>query len=186
MKNHALAARNFRHGHHGTRTYKSWDKMMRRCLNTRNIGYKNYGGRGVTVCERWKTFSNFMKDMGPRPSIHYSIDRFPDANGNYEPGNCRWATSKQQANNRRSNRLITINGVTKTLAKWASRSPVSYAAIHMRLRSGWPIEKALHSPKRFQFNSYGALKPGGKSIRVAHDAMADVRACARIYYSLPT
>lgn len=157
MKNPALATRNWVHGEHGTRTYKSWTKMIARCYNRRNIGFHNYGGSGVRVCRRWRSYANFVADMGKRPSIRYSIDRFPDRSGNYKPGNCRWATSKQQSNNKASNRFIEIAGQTKTLAQWAECAPVSYATVFMRLKNGWPIHEALTRPRQYRFNSYGSL-----------------------------
>jgi hypothetical protein len=81
--------------------YSIWRQMRQRCSNSRNTSYKLYGGRGISVCARWDTFENFLADMGRRPSPQHSLDRFPNNDGNYEPGNVRWATAKQQANNRR-------------------------------------------------------------------------------------
>ena len=97
------AANATRHGHKrgsGSPTYKSWYAMRQRCNDPNQIGYAKYGGRGVTVCERWSQFENFLADMGTRPPGH-TLDRFPDPAGNYEPSNCRWATPLQQRHNRR-------------------------------------------------------------------------------------
>jgi hypothetical protein len=89
------------HGATGTPTYNTWSNMQNRATSRNHIAFHNYGGRGIRICKRWQRFENFLADMGPRPPGH-SIDRFPDVNGNYEPGNCRWATMSQQQNNRRN------------------------------------------------------------------------------------
>jgi hypothetical protein len=98
------------HGQSGTKTYKIWKGMHNRCTNEKQAGWENYGGRGIEICERWLDFSNFVSDMGEAPEGH-SIDRI-DCNGNYEPGNCRWATAHQQAANKRNsrNRFVIFEG----------------------------------------------------------------------------
>jgi len=96
-------AGNGSHGMSKAPEYHSWSSMIQRCTNPNHGRWKDYGGRGIAVCERWKTFENFLADMGPRP-LGTSIDRFPDPDGNYEPGNCRWATAKMQRANQRPRR----------------------------------------------------------------------------------
>lgn len=122
--------------------------MLNRCLNTRDKQYGQYGGRGITVCDKWqKGFWRFLEDMGPRPSSEHSLDRYPNQNGNYEPGNVRWATSKEQQRNMRSNRLLEFRGETRTVAEWAELLGLKSVTIRDRLdRLKWPLEKALTQP----------------------------------------
>jgi hypothetical protein len=147
---------NFKHGqcslkHGGWRTmpeYAIWQGMIRRCYTPTNHNYPGYGGRGIKVCDRWRTsFLAFMEDVGLKPSPRYTIDRFPNQNGNYEPGNVRWATRAEQSQNLRSNVLITYNGVTKILAVWARETRLKPSTIKDRIyRFGWSVEKALTTP----------------------------------------
>ena len=101
-----------------TSEYIAWCSLKGRCLNPNDAGYKNYGGRGIRICDRWlNSFPNFLEDMGERPTKKHSIDRI-DNDGNYESGNCRWATRLEQGRNKRNVRLITINGKTKCITEW--------------------------------------------------------------------
>ncbi len=97
------------HGLGGTPEHKSWANMIQRCTNPSVERYPRYGGRGITVCQRWREFVNFLADMGPRPSTGHSIER-DDTNGNYEPSNCRWATAKEQAQNKTNNVRVVLRG----------------------------------------------------------------------------
>lgn len=104
--------------------YKIFTGIIDRCFNPNNPAYRYYGGRGITICDEWRyDFCAFFVHIGPRPSMKYSVDRI-DVNKGYEPGNVRWATDKQQANNKRNNRMITIDGITKTLKEWSEYSGV--------------------------------------------------------------
>lgn len=100
-----------------SKTYHVWRSMKCRCLNPKNASFANYGGRGITFCDRWSDFSNFVADMGEAPD-GLSIER-NNNNGNYEPGNCRWATRKEQARNKSTNRRVTRDGITRTLVEWS-------------------------------------------------------------------
>lgn len=126
--------------------YSVWQGMKRRCQNPRDAKFSNYGGRGIRVCERWSvSFSAFAEDMGPRPSPNHSIDRI-DNDGNYEPGNCRWATREEQQNNRGNCRFLTFAGVQATVAEWSRMTGLSEGAIARRLRDGMSVESALTEP----------------------------------------
>src|SRR5438094_3143938 len=138
----------FTHGHSTSPEYISWEAMKQRCFDPKKPNYHLYGGRGITVCERWMDFRNFLADMGPRPSPAHSLDRFPDRDGNYEPGNVRWATGEQQANNTRTNRHITFHEETLTLAQWARRLDIGEGTLRWRLKAGWSIERAFSTPLR--------------------------------------
>jgi len=134
------------HGKSKTATYHVWQAMISRCEYAKNSRRSQYHDRGITVCERWrKSFEAFVSDMGEKPDGKYSIDRI-DNNGNYEPGNCRWATVEQQARNQRRNRLMTFRGQTKTMAEWAAIVGISNRTISNRLRLGWTDERALTEP----------------------------------------
>ncbi len=138
----------FKHGHAAndtcTKIYRLWCHMRERCYSTACKDYQRYGGRGIVVCERWHTFDNFLIDMGECPS-GLTLERI-DNNGNYEPKNCRWATVRQQANNRRNNRFITIDGDTKRMHEWLQIYGVSYTGMRHRLSVGLSLEEAITKP----------------------------------------
>lgn len=137
-----------KHQQCGTPEYAAWAGMFQRCYNHRNAQFKNYGARGVTVCDRWKDFREFLKDMGKKPSPRHSIDREKN-DGNYEPENCRWALPKQQSRNTRTCHFITINGETKTVTEWAEKTGVPRNLIYTRIsRLKWTPEKAVITPAR--------------------------------------
>lgn len=137
------------HGRVKSPEYQCWAGMLRRCFTPSVKSYSDYGGRGITVCNEWtQSFEAFCRDMGPRPSLAHSIDRYPDPNGNYEPSNCRWGTPEQQANNRRSNKFIEFNGESLTLAEAAAKHGMALNTFWARLKSGWSVERALLTPVR--------------------------------------
>ncbi len=132
------------HGMRNTPEYRSWTHMRDRCYRETDKRYKNYGGRGISVCDRWrKSFTAFYEDMGKRPTDKHSIDRI-DNNGNYEPNNCRWATKQEQADNRSNGYRFTYGGKTLTIRQWSNESGIAYDTLRQRLlRYKWSIEKAL-------------------------------------------
>jgi lambda repressor-like predicted transcriptional regulator len=118
-----------------TRTWGAWKDMKARCLNTKLRNYHRYGGRGITVCERWMKFENFLEDMGVRPD-GMTLER-KDNDGNYEPGNVIWASRFAQARNTRRNRYLTINGETQTISEWSREAGQNRETIRRRLSDGW-------------------------------------------------
>lgn len=137
------------HGHASAKNgrspeYNSWASMIARCESISNRAWHHYGGRGVRVCERWRnSFSAFLADMGPKPSRRHSIDRI-DVNGNYEPGNCRWATPIRQARNTRRTRIVKFAGRELCLADACEIAGLPYSRVAQRLdKLGWSVERAL-------------------------------------------
>lgn len=124
------------HGKSGTPEHRTWKSMIGRCENSRNKRYYLYGGRGISVCKRWRrSFKAFLADMGQRPSPRHSIDRI-DNDGNYTPKNCRWATQSQQMRNSRSARLITKDGRTLSIVEWGEVLGIRAETIYARIRRG--------------------------------------------------
>lgn len=148
-----IAILNKKHGLSKTSMHNIWKNIKVRCKDKSN---KNYGGRGISICDKWdESFEAFLQDMGPRPSNKHSIDRI-DNNGNYEPSNCRWATAKEQANNKRKaihptshkdGKKLTFNGVTKSLYEWGKDLNGGPTLVGHRLNRGWDLQKALTTPK---------------------------------------
>lgn len=145
LKAEVACARSTTHGHsgnRGSREYISWTKLKQRCENKNSHKYPSYGGRGITVCERWsKSFEAFLEDMGPRPE-GCSIER-RDNNEGYSKDNCLWASRKEQQRNMRTNRLIEFNGKTQCQAAWCEELGISVNTLRSRLRAGWTVDRAL-------------------------------------------
>lgn len=137
-----------KHGLCETDEFWILEGMKSRCYNPENKRYSRYGGRGITICQRWLDSPlNFLIDLGPRPSKQHSIER-NDRNGNYEPGNCRWATLEEQANNRSNNHEITIGGVTKNITKWSADTGVCRTVILRRLKRGLAGEDLIKKTEK--------------------------------------
>ena len=129
-----------------TPEYGAWRGMIFRCVHPSAECYADYGGRGISVCQRWlDSFDAFVDDMGPRPSSKHSLDRIDNESG-YSPENCRWATMRVQTRNRRSNHWITIEGVTRVITDWAEAVGINRETVYTRIRRGWPPEAAILTP----------------------------------------
>lgn len=139
-------ARQTTHGMSRTPLYRIWGGIITRCRNPRGRQWPDYGGRGIKICDEWATsFEAFRDYMPPRPSPRHQIDRI-DNDGNYEPGNVRWATVKEQALNRRTSTAITIDGQTKTLSQWADDAGIDRATFVYRLKRGWHGDRLFAKP----------------------------------------
>ena len=139
-----------RHGHARkgapSKEYRAYNHMLRRCYSPKERGFHRYGGRGITVCDRWRTgFAAFLADVGPAPSPKHTIDRI-DNDGNYEPSNCRWATHTEQSRNKSQNRLIEIDGEALPIVVWSERSGIPANRIQLRLARGWSARAAVFEP----------------------------------------
>lgn len=155
--------RNAKHFRHGYKTagrysaeYSVWMNMRARCNNPKNSRFATYGARGIKVCERWENdFLNFLTDMGRRPSPEHSIER-KNNDKNYEPGNCVWATRKEQARNRRTSRFIVVDDASLTMAEWSEITGINRQTIHARLKAGWDEKRALNTPVRARASKCGS------------------------------
>jgi len=134
------------HAMSGSRIYRQWSMMLDRCRNPRSQFFSRYGGRGIQVCDRWHKFEAFYADMGDRPAGK-TLDRINN-DGDYEPANCRWATPKEQCNNKALNRLLTLRGRTQTLSQWAIELGVNESTLRTRVGRGWSDERVLTQPVR--------------------------------------
>lgn len=146
--------------------YRAWSGMKVRCLNPNFKDWGLYGGRGISVCERWaNSFEAFFQDVGPKPSAQHSLDRYPNGDGNYEPGNVRWATPKQQARNwSHRNHRYEFAGEALTLGEWAERLGIARESLRDRLSNGWSLERAF---------TRGAVRARTRTAKGTFDAAVD-------------
>lgn len=164
-------------GGHATKnsiTYKAWRAMRHRCLVPTSINYKDYGGRGIQICERWSDFTSFLADMGERPSRKHTIER-RDGNGHYEPDNCHWATYTEQANNKRTNRIVEWQGRSQTVAQWAKELGLSSGTIQSRLNKGMAADDAFAS------GSYRLVEINGQRRKLS-EVLAETGISMATYY----
>lgn len=139
------------HDRSRTPEHRIWIAMISRCNDPHKTGYENYGGRGINVCKRWReSFEAFFGDMGERPSPKHTIERRNNDKG-YSPDNCYWATRKEQARNRRTNRLLTYHGETLPVCEWAERIGISNRTLLGRLNCGWSVDRAIETPINTKF-----------------------------------
>jgi len=144
FRREVVARKNTTHGESNNNSYGSWQAMLTRCSNKNQRSYKNYGGRGITVCQEWLSFENFLADMGERPE-GMSLERIDNEQG-YNKLNCKWATRQEQSRNKRTNRYITINGITLCFSDMCKKFSIDRDIVRDRLRSGWPEIEAFTTP----------------------------------------
>ncbi len=155
-----MAANRLTHGMSGTSEYKSYRKMIERCYYVKDIGYHNYGGSGIIVCDEWKnSFENFINDMGYKPSKNHSLDRIKTS-GNYEPSNCRWATRKKQNNNKKNNVRLEYDGLILPISEWAEKLNIPRYTLYYHYSKGVSFIRIVeyinaNGTKRLQFNKTG-------------------------------
>ena len=125
-----------------TPEYSTWAAMKNRCLNSNNNAYKYYGGRGISVCDRWLKFEHFLEDMGRKPTAKHSIERIENNKG-YYPDNCKWATMEEQCNNQRKNRILEYKNKKQSLSAWAREKNINRETLRDRLKCGWSVHDAL-------------------------------------------
>ncbi len=132
-----------KHGNCSHPLYSTWDAIRYRCYNPKSSQYKDYGGRGIVMSDEWlNDFLLFVKEIGPKPTPEHTIER-KDVDGNYCKENCEWASRKEQANNRRDNCYLELNGKSKTITEWSSIYNINYMTVRCRLNRGWTVEEAL-------------------------------------------
>lgn len=169
------------HGLSRTLEYRIWRGMITRCTNPNRESWKKYGGRGISVCARWRSsFESFLADMGPRPSPRHSIER-EDNDGNYEPGNCRWATATEQGRNTRRTKLWEHDGRRLTVMGWSEVTGMSERALWGRIQLGWPIERVLTEPIGTQDGNAKLKREEVAEIRRLRADGADLNALAVRY-----
>lgn len=139
-----MKVRPIKHGKARTRIYRIWTAMRQRCENPNHENFHSYGGRGITVCDRWQEFENFYIDMGD-PKAGMTIERIDNLKG-YSPDNCRWASRMEQANNRRTNTPLTFRGQTLTISEWSRAINIPKWVLLKRLNLGWPADRILMEP----------------------------------------
>lgn len=134
-----------------TLEYRSWSRIIQRCTNPKTRNWEDYGGRGISIHPSWRKYEIFLRDVGRSPSLDHQIERINN-NGNYEPGNVRWATRKEQCRNRRSSHYVTAFGLTRTIAEWSEVTGIKPGTIRFRICKGWEPEAAL-SPRQGVVNA---------------------------------
>ena len=185
-----------------SRMRRIWSGIKQRCDNPKHIGYQYYGARGITMCDRWRnSLDAFIADMGMRPSHQHSIDRYPDTDGNYEPGNCRWATLKEQRRNFKRYKVSgqTAFGRTQTFDEWAAEFGIKRNTLVTRINRGWTLEQALTEKRRTKLVNVvlapkkptdAMLDAGGAAYRRClsgvweQDRQPDEMLCAYVYRAM--